>query len=135
MTMTTPTDREAIRSLLIRFAWDADTGTRDDLAGYFTDTSTWLLGDQTWTGTTEIVSGLIGLRDAGHAGPGSGTRHLMSDIDMADEIINGHVSVRSIFVLTSTGERPSLIAVGTYHDRIIRTGTGWRIGDRQVVSL
>ena len=85
-------------------------------------------------GVDAILASMYQRRAAGTTGPGSGTQHVLSNIEVAITKVNNALaqSVWQFFTEKDGVNYPSLN--GTYHDHWIRELDGWRIAERQVVT-
>lgn len=136
--MPTPKDTAAltaedlyqITTMLNRFAWIADEGQIEEFNAFFHPDATWTMEQFSWEGRTAIIDGLLGMRTAGYAGPLSGTRHLMTNIDI--DASSTQVRARSIFTLCSGGAAPVIRGLGTYTDALEHTDLGWVLRERVV---
>lgn len=127
-------DRAAVSDVLVRFAWTADEGGEDDFLPFFHDDASWVMGEQAWTGRPQIVAGLMGLREAGFAGPASRARHLVHNVVLS-AIDHERISARSLFTLVAEGRPPHVRAMGIYEDNLVRGADGWVILTRVVHPL
>ncbi|WP_141576603.1 nuclear transport factor 2 family protein [Actinomadura sp. WMMA1423] len=127
-------DRAEISDLLSRFAFLADEGDPADAGALFTPDGMWETHDSTFHGPEEITRALTGYREKGVAGPESGTRHMITNIEVD---FDGPDSARSrcYWTLIGRGEDGAgrLLAFGQYHDDLHRDGEGWRLARRRVV--
>lgn len=125
------TDTVALQQVVIRSAKIADEGTPEDLAALFIPSGRWQMGDALWQGREAIAEGIAGMRALGYSGPGTGTRHLMSNILV--DITGDAASVASVFTLVGKKDGGTLIlAVGNYLDQAERGTDGWRIVLRRI---
>lgn len=126
-------DARAIEQVLIAFTYAADEGEVSDVVALFTADAVWSMPSATWTGREAIAAGLEDLRRRGASGPGTGSRHVLTNclIDLRGA---NRASARSLFQLVvHSGEGPLLKAMGGYVDEFVRTEAGWRIGSRTIV--
>ncbi|CAB4869102.1 unannotated protein [freshwater metagenome] len=83
-------------------------------------------------GAQAVLAGMSQRRAAGTTGPGSNTRHVVSNIEV---VVDGAGSAKAEavwqFYADADGNK-TLVLSGTYHDRWIRTLDGWRIVERRV---
>ena len=123
---------EQIANVLFTFARLADEGTLEEVATVLTNDVEWHMPPLTWRGRTDVLAGLGSMRDLGHAGPGSGNRHVITNQEVH---VNGDgAAARSYFQLVSSS--PSQIrAFGGYRDALRRDPGGhWRLARREVQS-
>jgi hypothetical protein len=131
MTGPEAADAVEIQLLLNRFLHAADRGTPEDVAACFTERGQWQVGAASWTGRAEIAAGISDMRSKGFAGPGTGTRHLGSNLRL--ELAGDGATAHSCFTFLTTGAAAIEIrAVGTYVDVLARTPEGWRISSRSI---
>ncbi|GAA0957160.1 nuclear transport factor 2 family protein [Actinocorallia libanotica] len=131
MTALSPADE--IRNLMARFAFLAD-GAPDlgPLLELLTEDAEWVVGDAATTGRAAIGERLGRSRAAGVAGPGSGTRHLITTLEVTPTGEDA-ATARSYWLLVAGGDTTACRMVGEYHDTLRRTPDGWRISRRKVV--
>lgn len=126
-----PADIVAIEQLLVRFLWAADEGEPAEVAACFAEEGEWRLGEATLSGHDAIAAAIADMRAKGVAGPGSGARHLGSNVIV--EMSGDRVTARSCFTFVGQGDAgPAIRAVGSYRDILIRRSDGWRILHRSI---
>lgn len=126
-----PSDIVAIQHLLVRFLWAADEGPPGEVAACFADDGEWRLGEAILSGPADIAAMIANMRAKGVAGPGSGARHLGSNVLV--EVSGDTATARSCFTFVGQSEAgPVIRAVGSYHDTLIRKADGWRILQRTI---
>lgn len=83
-------------------------------------------------GPQAVLAGMHDRRAAGTTGPGSNTRHVVSNIEVVVAAA-GDAEARAEwqFFADADGAETSVLS-GTYHDRWIRTLDGWRLAERRV---
>ena len=124
--------RVEITNVLTAFARLADEGTIDELGDLFTDDIEWTMTGTTWRGREEVLAGLRSMRDLGHAGPDSGNRHVLTNLEVRPD--GEHATARSYFLLVSSGGPATILAVGAYRDELRRTAGGWLLTRREVTT-
>ncbi len=118
-----------IRQLAARYCWALDALDREMLADVFTSDATASLGRGTQNGFDEIWSWIHGVLSHLDA-----SQHLIGShlIDLADDGQSGtskcHFTAQH--VRRSAGDHTQYIVAGSYDDRLVRTGEGWRIAHR-----
>ncbi|MDD3797799.1 MAG: nuclear transport factor 2 family protein [Novosphingobium sp.] len=124
-----PADELAIRNLIARMAHIADRGAVEDYAPMMTPDARWILptGDET-VGPEEMMAGVRARRAGGTAGPGSGTRHLITTVTV--EVDGDTARGWSYWLYVTTGSDPKILMNGLYTDTFRRTGGGWRFSGR-----
>lgn len=125
-------DSTQIANLLSRFATLADVGTLDEIAGTLADDVIWNMAGTTWAGRDAVVAGLRQLREAGHAGPGTNTRHLVTNLQIEPDGANA-VRAHSYFIFLAAGSPPAVHLFGEYRDTLRKEHGGWRIASRHIV--
>ncbi len=132
-------DDVAVMKLIARIAHLADIGDLADYAECFTDDATWTLPadsgvdlpPQTRAGVADIVRGAQERRASGMQGPGSSTRHVVSNIDV--EVDGDTATARAYWrYYGHTDATPTLLTMGQYDDEFRRTSTGWRLQQRVI---
>ncbi|WP_051300910.1 nuclear transport factor 2 family protein [Actinomadura rifamycini] len=127
-------DRAEICDLLSRFAFLADEGDPADAGALFAPDGVWETRDGAFRGPGEIARVLAGYREKGVAGPGSGTRHVVTNVEVD---FDGADSARSRCYWTLVGRGDDgtgrILAFGQYQDVLRRLEHGWRLARRRVV--
>ncbi|MET7897334.1 nuclear transport factor 2 family protein [Streptomyces mirabilis] len=121
-----------ITNVLSAFARLADEGGLEELGNLFTADIEWSMPGATWRGRAEVLSGLGSMRDLGHAGPDSGNRHVITNQEVY--VDHDRATARSYFLLLSQGPPAAILAVGSYHDELLREDGQWLIARRQVTT-
>jgi 3-phenylpropionate/cinnamic acid dioxygenase small subunit len=122
----------AIRNLIARIALLADQGDLDEYADQFTEESVWAFPGAPRHGRADIRAGAEGRRVDGLTGPGSASRHVITNISVT---IDGpdHASADSYFLfLRNTAAVPSIFNMGSYRDHFVRQGATWRLARRDI---
>jgi 3-phenylpropionate/cinnamic acid dioxygenase small subunit len=132
-----------IADLLARIAHLADEGTLADYVDCFTEDAIWELRSATSAGAqpdrrvgrTDIAEGVTARRDAGLQGPGSGTRHVITTIEVVRETEQTADVVSYYQFYVDTAAAPTLAAMGRYDDELTRDATGrWRLAARRITA-
>lgn len=125
-------DGVAVLTLLSAFARMADEGTLDELGALFAEDGAWSMPGVTWTGRDEVVAGLGSMRDLGHAGPGSGSWHLVTNPEV---LVDGdRAAARSCWQLVGSADG-QVRALGRYRDELRRGADGtWLLTRREVTA-
>lgn len=130
-------DEVAIADLLARLAIATDEGSLDEYADCFseeaelvTDPRLALPGRETLRGVAELRRATADRRAAG-SGPGSGTRHVVSNITVS---VDGDTAESTAYwsLYRQAGGQPVLAAIGQYRDRFRRGPDGWRLSRREI---
>ncbi len=126
---TDPGDELAIRNLIARLAHVVDRGAVEDYAPMLAPDARWIMpmGDPA-IGPAAIMDGVRARRAAGSAGPGSGTRHMITTT--AVEVDGDGARAWSYWIYVSTGEDPRILMNGLYSDTFRRTADGWVFVER-----
>lgn len=124
-------DELGVRRVLGRAVLVADDGDLDDYATVYTDDAVWDLPGARCEGLPAIVDGARARRHEGRAGPGSGTRHHVTVLDVVLDGDAAHATSYWQFHRT-VGPAPELLLVGRYDDVLRRTAGGWRISRRTI---
>ncbi|WBB61237.1 nuclear transport factor 2 family protein [Streptomyces sp. WMMC500] len=121
-----------IRNVLARIAHSSDTGTLEEYGACFTQDARWEMpGQVVRKGRAEICAAGAERRASRIAGPGTGTRHVVSTVAVTahgDEAVAE--SCWQFFI--GTGGRPVLASLGSYRDTLRRTAGGWQVAERIV---
>jgi hypothetical protein len=121
-----------IIQVLTAFARLADEGTIDELGDLVADDIEWTMTGTTWHGRVEVLAGLRLMRDLGHAGPDSGNRHVLTNLEVRPD--GEHTTAHSYFLLVSSGSPATILAVGAYRDELQRTNGRWLLTRREVTT-
>ncbi|AZI34824.1 hypothetical protein NT2_02_04320 [Caenibius tardaugens NBRC 16725] len=123
-TSNDPRDELAIRNLIARMAQTADRGTVDDYAPMLAPDARWIMptGDPA-VGPDAILDGVRARRAAGTAGPGSGTRHMITTTTV--DVQGDSANALSYWLYLSTGTDPKILMTGVYTDTFRRDPAGW----------
>ena len=130
-----PEDELAIRNLLSRLAFLADTAPLDDLDEYidcFTDDAVWESPQEVRRGRAEVLSGARERRQAGVQGPGTNSRHVLGTTSVRAEGPEEASADSYFMAFGDTTTQPTVRVMGHYHDTFRRTGGRWRVAHRQV---
>ena len=126
-------DELAIRNLIARMAHTVDRGAVEDYAPLLAPDARWIMpmGDPA-VGSEAIMDGVRARRAAGSAGPGSGTRHMITttlvEVDGAGD--GDSARAWSYWVYVSTGDDPRILMNGLYTDTFRRTAGQWVFAER-----
>ncbi|MDX3100981.1 nuclear transport factor 2 family protein [Nonomuraea angiospora] len=122
-----------IANLLHAFARLADEGTPHDLGALLTDDVEWAMAGARWRGREQTVAGLTRMRELGHAGPDSGNRHVITNLEV--HATGDRATALSYFLLVSAGPPAAIVAIGSYRDELTRGGDGrWLLARREVTT-
>ena len=124
-------DDAAIRNVVARLAILADEGDLDEYVDLFTDDARWDMPVGELQGRENLLAGAIERRAAGTVGPGSNTRHVITTQAVA--VDGDEAASDSYFQFwVNTATEPSIALFGTYQDRLVRTGGGWKLAHRVI---
>lgn len=121
-----------VRNLIARLAILADQGDLAEYGDQFTEDSVWALPGAPRHGRAEILEGAEARRAEGVTGPGTSTRHVITNITVH---VDGPeaASAESYFLfLRDTSGSPSIVNTGVYRDRFRREGRTWRMERREI---
>lgn len=126
-----PGDELAIRNLIARMAHVVDRGAVEDYAPMLAPDARWIMptGDPT-VGPEAIMQGVRARRTAGSAGPGSGTRHVITTVTVEVGGDGDSAHAWSYWLYLSTGSDPKILMNGLYTDTFRRTADGWLFAER-----
>ncbi|MEU6917381.1 nuclear transport factor 2 family protein [Streptomyces olindensis] len=123
-------DAIRISNLLNAFARNADEGPVEGMGRLLAEDVEWRMTDVTWRGRTEVLYGLQGMRVLGHAGPDSGNRHIVTNLEVH---VNGdRASAFSYFQLVSGDQPAAILVTGSYRDELMRCDDRWLLARREV---
>lgn len=137
-----------ISDLLARFGQAADGGTLEEYGALMSDDFTWEspalpslnLESQVIRGRERILAAAQERRDAGIQGPGTRTRHVISNVSVTpdgDEATS--VAYWRYYAGSDSDEdvdaAPLLHSMGAYHDRFVRADGRWLIAYRRITRL
>ncbi|MFG6198221.1 nuclear transport factor 2 family protein [Nonomuraea sp. JJY05] len=122
-----------IANLLHAFARLADEGTPHDLGVLLTDDVEWAMAGAHWCGREQTVAGLTRMRELGHAGPDSGNRHVITNLEV--HATGDRATALSYFLLVSAGPPAAIVTIGSYRDELRRGQDGhWLLARREVTT-
>lgn len=123
-------DRAEIRELLSEYCFNMDDGDFAGVASLFTEDGEWVARYERAAGRPDIAALLLRINPDKATGPFR--KHIVANSVVR---VNGDeaTSRASYLVLMAIGGRPAPIIVGTYADRLVRTGEGWRIARRELI--
>ena len=125
------TDRQEIVDLTIGYTWIIDHSPREQLREIFTDDAVFIIDVRRLNGIDEIINKVDGT-----LGRLSSSQHLISNHQVQ---INGNNAICSCYLqaqhtLHGTEGGDNYILAGHYLDELVRTDTGWRISQRELVT-
>jgi hypothetical protein len=127
-------DRAEIADLIARLAIVADSG---DLAGYddaYAEDAIWEHQSGTRHGRQSIVDAALARRASGVGGPGSGTRHVVTNLTVSFPAPDtAEAGCYVLFYVDATAS-PTLRSIVEYHDSLRRGPDGWRITHRRITA-
>jgi uncharacterized protein (TIGR02246 family) len=121
-----------LRNLISRIAILADQGDLDEYANQFTEDAVWALPSAPRHGRSDIRAGAQMRRAEGLTGPGSASRHVITNISVN---IDGPDSARAdsyFMFFQNTTALPTILNMGSYRDRFVRQGGTWRLARREI---
>jgi 3-phenylpropionate/cinnamic acid dioxygenase small subunit len=125
-------DELAIRNLIARIALLADQGDLDEYTQQFTEDALWNFPNGPRKGRADIFAGAKERRATGTTGPGTRTRHVITNV--AVQVAEGGTATADCYFvfLKSEDARAMVATVGTYHDSFVREGSTWRLARRDI---
>ncbi|MEU8820607.1 nuclear transport factor 2 family protein [Actinoplanes sp. NPDC048796] len=128
-------DTAHITNLLHRFARLADVGELTELGADLAEDIVWRMAEATWHGRGDVVAGLGRMRELGYAGPASGNRHVVTNVEVYLDGDGEAATAHSYFQLVSPGTPAPITVIGSYADELRRTPDGrWLLADRRVTT-
>ncbi|MEV0196717.1 nuclear transport factor 2 family protein [Nonomuraea sp. NPDC050691] len=122
-----------VANLMHAFARLADKGTPQDLGALLTDDVEWTMAGAHWRGREQTLAGLSRMRELGHAGPDSGNRHVITNLEV--HATGDRATALSCFLLVSAGSPAEIAVVGSYRDELRRGQDGrWLLARREVTT-
>jgi 3-phenylpropionate/cinnamic acid dioxygenase small subunit len=130
-------DQLEIRNLLSRLTHLADAGNLEEYVDLFTDDGYWEPPEgsdpsiRALRGRAELLDGAHERREMGLAGPGTSSRHVISNIALTrtgDDTASGHSYWH--FYTHTNEDIHQTGGMGTYDDEFRRTPDGWRLASR-----
>jgi hypothetical protein len=130
-------DELAIRNLIARLARLADNCTLEDLERdylpLFTDAAVWEIPGDRREGQGAILAGAQERRRSGVQGPGAGSRHMVSTLEVHVDGSDTATADSYLVVVGDTGTaNPVVRMTAQYHDTFSRAGGSWRLAERLV---
>lgn len=121
-----------IRNLIARIAILADQGDLDEYADQFTEDSVWAFPDAHRHGRADIRAGAEARRADGLTGPGSASRHVITNVSVSIEGPDNATADSYFLFFQNTSAVPTILNMGTYRDRFVRQGGTWRLARREI---
>jgi 3-phenylpropionate/cinnamic acid dioxygenase small subunit len=122
----------AIRNVISRIAILADQGELDDYADQFTEDAVWDLPAAPRYGRVDIRAGAEQRRAEGVTGPGTATRHVITNVAVSVDGPDTATADSYFVFLHNTATAPIIFNMGVYHDRFVRELGIWRLARRQI---
>ena len=127
----TVADELEIRNLVARLAHLADGDDVDAYVDCFAVDGRWEHPSAPRRGHADIRAGRLERVVDGSVGPGSGTRHVATTVEV--HLDGDRATARSTWLyVTGTAGAPVVASTGTYDDEFTRTDHGWRIAVRHI---
>lgn len=127
---TTDSQGVEITNVLYAFARLADEGAIDEIGDLLADDIEWTMTGATWRGRAEVLAGLGSMRDLGHAGPDSGNRHVVTNLEVRAD--GDRATAHSYFLLLSRSA--TILVIGSYRDELRRAEGRWVLTRRHVAT-
>jgi 3-phenylpropionate/cinnamic acid dioxygenase small subunit len=129
-------DQLQIRNVLARLTHLADAGDLDEYVDLFTDDGYWEPPEgskpptRTLRGSAELLAGARERRAAGVSGPGTFTRHVITNVALTRTGPDTAFSHSYWHFYAHTNEIHQTAGMGTYDDEFRRTPAGWKLSRR-----
>jgi len=127
-------DELAVRNVLNRVALLADRDS-DDLEAYlacWTEDAIWKLPDRQLEGRDAIRKGALGRRQDSLQGPGTHTRHVVTNQVIEFEGADVATSQAYMIFFTDTDTTAAVGLVAHHQDTLVRTDDGWKLAKRVI---
>ncbi len=85
-------------------------------------------------GADTVLAGMGSRRASGNTGPGSNTRHVLTTVRVEVQSATDASSHALWQFYTDTSGAKTLSVLGTYDDRWVNRGTGWKLASRAVAA-
>lgn len=121
-----------ISNLISRIAILADQGELDEYVDQFTEDSVWAFPGAPRCGRADIRAGAETRRAGGVTGPGSKTRHVITNVSVRVAGPDRATADSYFIFLQNTSASPSIVNMGVYHDNFVRQGEAWRLARREI---
>ncbi|MGP0030499.1 MAG: nuclear transport factor 2 family protein [Acidimicrobiales bacterium] len=121
-----------IRNVIMRIARLADQGHLDEYLDQFTEDSVWDFPGAPRHGRDDIRAGAEARRADGVTGPGSATRHVITNVSVHLHGPDRAVADSYFVFLQHTTTAPTIFNMGAYHDSFVREGQSWRLARREI---
>jgi uncharacterized protein (TIGR02246 family) len=121
-----------IRNAISRIAILADQGELDEYIELFTEDSVWDLAGAPKQGRVDIRAGAERRRQEGVTGPGTATRHVISNVAVSVDGPDTATADAYFVFLRETSTAPTILNMGVYHDRFVREDGTWRLAHRHI---
>jgi 3-phenylpropionate/cinnamic acid dioxygenase small subunit len=121
-----------IRNLIARIALLADQGDLDEYAHHFTEDSVWGFPNAPRHGRADILAGAEARRADGLTGPGSWSRHVITNISVRVDGPDDATADSYFMFVQNTSSVPTILNIGTYRDHFVCQGGTWRLARREI---
>jgi hypothetical protein len=127
-------DKLAIHELLSRAAYYFDVHDGDRLGACFTDDCPMRvsIGDDVKLGPFEGRDAIMDLMRSAWDAENDVRRHIICNFFFESEGETEATVVSTVVVSAVDGDEIGLVTAGLYTDRVMKTGAGWQIAERQV---
>jgi 3-phenylpropionate/cinnamic acid dioxygenase small subunit len=129
-------DQFEIHNILARLTHLADAGDLDEYVDLFTEDGRWEPPPgseppvRALCGRAELLAGARERREAGMSGPGTFSRHVVTNIALTRTGPDTAASHSYWHYYTQTNDIHQTGGMGTYDDEFRRTPAGWRLASR-----
>lgn len=131
------TEQTEIHDLVAELARLCDEGSPDEVVAVFTADAAWEMGGATIRGTDGLREMFQGMRDRRSSGPGTGVRHIVTNVvvELAGDGVSARGRAYWLLVAADADGVPTIRRAGDYADEFRREPDGWRFSRRTVRVL
>jgi uncharacterized protein (TIGR02246 family) len=122
----------SIRNVVTRLAILADQGDLHEYIDQFTEDAVWGFPEGVRTGRAAIRAGAEERRAGGVTGPGSATRHIITNVTVRVDGPDAATADSYFLFFQNTDTTPTLFNMGWYHDVFAREDDRWRLARRDI---
>lgn len=125
-------DELEIRNTIARIAMLADHGDLDEYQELFAEDAVWDFPLGARQGRADIRAGAEERRAGGVTGPGSATRHVITNVCVTVDGSDTATADSYFVFFQQTTTTPTVFNMGHYHDTFEREGGTWRLARRAI---
>jgi 3-phenylpropionate/cinnamic acid dioxygenase small subunit len=120
-----------VRELVAVSSLLTDRGDLDDFAAILEPDVSWQMPDGLTVGAADVMAGMRSRREAGHTGPGSNTKHVVTTLFVHRAGADRAVAESNWIFYADTDGTPRPAGAGRYFDTFRRSDQGaWRFESR-----